>query len=82
MLRSDHVKHFFVCFIATAICTPFLGVWAWTVGLAVGLGKEVYDWFKYGRTMGWEKFRPLTVGDLIADTLGIIGGILIWWTLL
>jgi hypothetical protein len=61
-VRLDHVSHFFVCFTITAICTPFLGVWAWTVGFAVGVGKEVYDIKKTG--FDWT--------DIIADVAGIV----------
>lgn len=61
-VRLDHVSHFFVCFTITAICTPFLGVWAWTVGFAVGVGKEVYDIKKTG--FDWT--------DILADVAGIV----------
>jgi hypothetical protein len=61
-VRLDHVSHFFVCFTITAICTPFLGVWAWTVGFAVGVGKEVYDIKKTG--FDWT--------DILADVVGIV----------
>ena len=62
VIRSDHVKHFFVCFIVTAICTPFLGFWSWTIGLAVGIGKEVYDIKRTG--FDWT--------DILADAAGIV----------
>lgn len=67
-VRLDHVSHFFVCFIITAICTPFLGVWAWTVGFAVGVGKEVYDIKKTG--FDWT--------DILADVVGIGTALLLW----
>lgn len=60
-VRPDHVKHFFVCFIITALASIFLGVWAWTVVLAVGVGKEVYDIKKTG--FDWT--------DILADAVGI-----------
>ena len=35
------------------------------------IGKEVYDWFKYGQKLGLVKFLPMALGDLLADGLGI-----------
>jgi len=67
-VRPDHVSHFFVCFIVTAICTTFLGFWAWTIGLAVGIGKEVYDIRKTG--FDWT--------DIVADVVGILTALGLW----
>lgn len=67
-VRPDHVSHFFVCFGISAVCTQFLGVWAWTVGLAVGIGKEVYDIRKTG--FDWT--------DIVADVVGILTALLLW----
>jgi len=67
-VRHDHVSHFFVCFIITAICTPFLGIWSWTIGFAVGIGKEVYDIRKTG--FDWT--------DILADVVGIGTALLLW----
>lgn len=74
-VRLDHVSHFFVCFTITAICTPFLGVWALTVGFAVGVGKEVYDIKKTG--FDWTDILADVVGIAVAHVcfgLSIIGG--------
>lgn len=51
------------------------------LGLSVFLsvGKEVYDWFKYGKKMGWSKFKSLMFGDLLADGIGIIFGIILFF---
>ena len=62
--HKDKLYHFGLCFIVS-IFNPWLAV-----GLA--LGKEVYDWFKYGRKLGLVKFLPMTVGDLLADSFGIL----------
>ncbi len=67
-VRPDHVSHFFVCFTITAICTLFLGIWAWTVGFAVGVGKEIYDIKKTG--FDWT--------DILADVVGIGTALLLW----
>ena len=67
-VRPDHVKHFFVCFIITAIATVFLGFWAWTIGLAFGVGKEVYDI----KTTGFDWT------DIVADVAGIGTALLLW----
>lgn len=53
----------------------------WSLWIAVGLaivlsvGKEVIDYFRYGREV--DNFKSMVIGDLIADGIGIIGGI-IW----
>ena len=65
--------------IAGSIIHPILGI---TLAILASLGKELYDWFKYGRKYGWKSFCEDSKGDLIADFIGVIGGILIWWTLL
>ena len=57
-----------MCFTITAICTPFLGAWALTVGFAVGVGKEVYDIKKTG--FDWP--------DILADVVGIGTALLVW----
>ena len=51
--HKDKLYHFGICFIAS-IFQPWLAV-----GLA--LGKEVYDWFKYGRKLGLVKFLPMAL---------------------
>ena len=59
--HKDKLYHFGICFVVS-IFNPWLAV-----GLAIG--KEVWDWFKYGKdTKG---FWKMALGDLIADVLGI-----------
>ena len=49
------------------------------LGLSVFLsvGKEVYDWFKYGKDLGLKAFSKLALADLLADGLGIGMGVMI-----
>ncbi len=76
MIRPDHVKHFFVCFIITAIGTiPWQirhqrwMVWIPVVaGLAVGFYKE----FKDIRTTGFDWT------DILADIVGILVALCLW----
>ena len=56
----------------------------WSLWIAVGLaivlsvGKEVIDYFRYGREV--DNFKTMVIGDLIADAVGIVGGII--WNLI
>ena len=65
----DKVQHFVACFIVT-LTVSFYNDWL-AVGLATGLGigKEVGDYFNPN-----SKF---SIGDLVADGLGIGTGVLI-----
>ena len=60
--------------IGGSIVHPILGI---ILAILASLGKELYDWFKYGKKMGWSKFKKLMFGDLIADGIGIIMGIIL-----
>ncbi len=65
----DKLLHFFSCYFITSvfsIISPFAGV---LIALAAGIGKEVYDYFTYGKET--EGFYKLVIGDLLADGLGI-----------
>jgi hypothetical protein len=74
-IRSDHVKHFFVCFMVSALGTIPWQIWhqRWMLVLPVGLGllagfcKEFADIGKSG--FDWT--------DIIADVLGVGGAILL-----
>jgi len=56
----------------------------WSLWLAVAIavvlstGKEVFDYFRYGREV--DNFKAMVIGDLIADAVGIVGGII--WNLI
>lgn len=78
LLTSDKALHFLYCFFLASI-------W-WPLGIVFALGKEVMDWFKYGKKIGWSEFRKMMFGDLIADGIGIIMGIILFtgvrvWTI-
>ena len=69
--------------IGGSIIHPIIGI---ALAILASLGKELYDWFKYGKKMGWSKFKKLMFGDLIADGIGIIMGIILFtgvrvWTI-
>ena len=69
--------------IAGSIVHPILGI---ALAILASLGKEMYDWFGYGKDDGWSKFKKLMFGDLIADGIGIIMGIILFtgvrvWTI-
>ena len=56
----------------------------WSLWIAVGLAivlsvvKEMIDYFRYGREV--DNFKTMVIGDLIADAVGIVGGII--WNLI
>jgi hypothetical protein len=60
--------------IAGSIVHPILGI---ILAVFASLGKELYDWCKYGKMMGWDEFRKLFFGDLISDGIGIIMGVIL-----
>ena len=62
--HKDKVLHFLGCFFLASI-------W-WPLGIGLAIGKEVYDWFKYGKKFGLRKFLPMSAGDLLADALGVL----------
>jgi len=64
ILTSDKALHFLYSFFLASI-------W-WPLGVVFAIAKEIWDWFGYGRKLGLVKFIPMTVGDLLADALGIL----------
>ena len=60
--HKDKVLHFLGCFFLTSI-------W-WPLGIVFAIGKEVYDWFKYGKDT--KDFWKMALGDLLADGLGVL----------
>ena len=62
LLTSDKALHFLYCFFLASI-------W-WPLGIVFAIGKEGWDWFKYGKkTKG---FWKMALGDLVADVAGIV----------
>ena len=67
LLTSDKALHFLYSFFLASIWLP--------LGIVFAIGKEVYDWFSYGKeTKG---FWKMALGDLVADGFGIIIAFLI-----
>jgi hypothetical protein len=61
LLTSDKALHVLYSFFLASI-------W-WPLGIVFAIGKEVWDWFSYGKeTKG---FWKMALGDLVADGLGI-----------
>ena len=70
-VQGDKVLHFLVCFVVALVLSfvnPILGT---VVALIVGIYKEFTDSHKVGNYWSW--------GDILADILGIISGILMWF---
>ena len=61
ILTNDKALHFLYCFFLASIWLP--------LGVVFAIGKEVYDWFKYGKDA--KGFWKMALGDLVADGLGI-----------
>lgn len=61
-MERDKVLHFLCSALIALLAFPIIGWWALPVALFIGVCKEVYDWFSYGL---------FSLGDLLADTLGI-----------
>lgn len=71
-----HTETSLIITLGFSIIHPIVGV---LVGVFLGIGKEVYNWFKYGKNMGWSNFKSLAISDLIADGIGIIFGIILFF---
>lgn len=77
MKHLDKLLHFLVCyFIVTVLAVINLHV-AIYVAIIAAIGKEVYDYIKYGKNMGWKTFIPMTFWDFVFDMGGILCGILL-----
>jgi len=61
LLTSDKALHFLYSYFLASIWLP--------LGIVFAIGKEVYDWFKYGKST--KDFWKMALGDLVADVLGI-----------
>jgi hypothetical protein len=76
MIRDDHIKHFFVCFIITALGTIPWWIWQqrWMVWIPVALGllAGFYKEFKDIRTTGFDWT------DILADVVGIVTALSLW----
>lgn len=64
---TDKLLHAETSFILTLFFGP-------VVAGVLSIAKEVIDYFRYGREV--DNFSRMVIGDIIADALGILGGIL------
>ena len=66
----------------TFIIVTLASIWSLWIAVAIAvvlsIGKEVFDYFRYGREV--DNFKTMVIGDLIADAVGIVGGII--WNLI
>lgn len=69
-----HAETIALIVIAGSIVHPILGI---ILAIIASLVKELYDWFKYGKKIGWSEFRKMMFGDLIANGIGIIMGVIL-----
>ena len=75
-LQTDKLLHFSIAYGATlTLC--MINPWLAVLVVLASIGKEVLDWFKYGKKIGWSEFRKMMFGDLISDGIGIIMGIIL-----
>ena len=73
-LLTDKLLHFSIAYGATlTLC--MINPWLSLLVVLASIGKEVFDWFKYGKeTKG---FWKMALSDLLADGLGILTAIII-----
>ena len=69
-VQSDKILHFLVCFMTTFVLSFANPIFGAFVALVLGLYKEFTDSHKEGNYWSW--------GDILADIIGIIGGLLLW----
>ena len=67
ILTSDKALHFLYSYFLASIWLP--------LGIGFAIGKEVWEWFDYGKNTNG--FWKMALGDLVADGLGIAIAILI-----
>jgi hypothetical protein len=61
LLTSDKALHSLYSFFLASIWLP--------LGIGLAIGKEVWDWFDYGKNT--KGFWKMALGDLVADGAGI-----------
>lgn len=70
-----HAQTNFIIVTLASIWSLWLAV---AIAVVLSIGKEVFDYFRYGREV--DNFKTMVIGDLIADAVGIVGGII--WNLI
>jgi hypothetical protein len=68
------------CYFLVTFGTALIGILYIVAILTVivAVGKEIYDWCKYGKNLGWKVFAPMAIGDIIADGIGMAVGALLY----
>lgn len=72
-VQSDKILHFLVCFVVTFVLSFANPIFGAFVALILGLYKEFTDSHKSNNYWSW--------GDILADILGIFGGVILWLVL-
>ncbi len=70
-IGTDKLLHFSFSYLITLTACLFLGWWGALLGLGVAIGKEAYDYATYGRKMEKAKFFKDSIGDMVANVIGI-----------
>lgn len=75
LMMNDNALHFLWCFFLTALgwrLGGFIGIpFGWIAGPAFAIGKEVLDWFNYGKDINGMVFTRMVLADLLFDGIGI-----------
>jgi len=75
ILIGDKALHFLYCFLIASLGLwfgAFIGIqYGWILALLFAIGKEIYDWFDYGKKVKIKAFIKMSSKDLIADGFGI-----------
>lgn len=74
----DKLLHAQTNFIIVTLASIWSLWFAVAIAVVLSIGKEVFDYFRYGREV--DNFKTMVIGDLIADAVGIVGGII--WNLI
>ena len=78
-MKTDKMLHFLASYGITLTAMLFAGYLGAIVGVVAGVGNELWDYARYGRQMAWRAFLSDSRGDLIADGIGIILGIILFF---
>lgn len=77
MKHLDKLLHFLACYFIVTVFAVIHLHFAVCVAVIIAIGKEVYDFIKYGKNMGWKTFMPMGFWDFVFDMGGILCGILL-----
>jgi len=77
-MKTDKMLHLLASYCITLTAMLFAGYLGVIVGAVAGVGKELWDYARYGRQMAWRAFLSDSRGDLIADASGIVIAMIIY----